>query len=224
MLETDLTGHFLIAMPALQDNNFSQTVTYICEHNANGTLGITINRPSEFQLSEILTQLSIEFKTPAIGLRSIFVGGPVQQDRGFVLHAPNGHWESSLRVNDSISVTTSRDILQAISQGDKRILMINGEPVPYALARMPAPGETRGNLAAGGTGVGMPLTERERWICQQVGPTLKQMGLVFVGLDVIGDYLTEINVTSPTCIRELDTQFNLDIGMQLMDCIESLLS
>ena len=117
MLETDLTGHFLIAMPALQDNNFSQTVTYICEHNANGTLGITINRPSEFQLSEILTQLSIEFKTSAIGLRSIFVGGPVQQDRGFVLHSPNGHWESSLRVNDSISVTTSRDILQAISQG-----------------------------------------------------------------------------------------------------------
>ena len=114
--------------------------------------------------------------------------------------------------------------IPAITQGDKRILMINGEPVPYALARMPAPGETRGNLAAGGTGVGMPLTERERWICQQVGPTLKQMGLVFVGLDVIGDYLTEINVTSPTCIRELDTQFNLDIGMQLMDCIESLLS
>ena len=109
-----------------------------------------------------------------------------------------------------------------IKQGDKRILMINGEAVPYALARIPAPGETRGNLAAGGQGVGMALTERELWISQQVGPTLKDMGLIFVGLDVIGDYLTEINVTSPTCIRELDTQFELDIGMQLMDCIENL--
>ena len=109
-----------------------------------------------------------------------------------------------------------------IKQGDKRILMINGEAVPYALARIPAPGETRGNLAAGGQGVGMALTEREYWISQQVGPTLKDMGLIFVGLDVIGDYLTEINVTSPTCIRELDTQFELDIGMQLMDCIENL--
>ena len=109
-----------------------------------------------------------------------------------------------------------------ITDGDKRILLINGEPVPYSLARIPAEGETRGNLAAGGQGVGMPLTDREKWICQQVGPRLKEMGLIFVGIDVIGDYLTEINVTSPTCIRELDNQFNLDIGMQLMDCIESL--
>lgn len=109
-----------------------------------------------------------------------------------------------------------------ISQGDKRILLINGEPVPYSLARIPAKGETRGNLAAGGQGVGMPITEREKWICQQLGPRLREMGLIFVGIDVIGDYLTEINVTSPTCIRELDKQFNLDIGMQLMDCIENL--
>lgn len=109
-----------------------------------------------------------------------------------------------------------------ILQGDKRILLINGEPVPYSLARIPAKGETRGNLAAGGQGVGMPLTDREKWICQQVGPRLREMGLIFVGIDVIGDYLTEINVTSPTCIRELDNQFDLDIGMQLMDCIESL--
>lgn len=111
-----------------------------------------------------------------------------------------------------------------ISQGDKRILLINGEPVPYALARIPAPGETRGNLAAGGQGVGLELNDRERWICEQVGPTLKAMGLIFVGLDVIGDYLTEINVTSPTCIRELDAQFGIDIGAQLMDCIETLKS
>lgn len=110
-----------------------------------------------------------------------------------------------------------------ITQGDKRILMIDGEPVPYALARIPSAGETRGNLAAGGRGEGQPLTERDRWICAQVGPTLREKGLLFVGLDVIGDYLTEINVTSPTCLRELDQQFGLDIGMQLMDCIEQRL-
>ena len=107
-----------------------------------------------------------------------------------------------------------------ITQGDKRILLVNGEPVPYALARIPGQGETRANLATGGHGVGIELTERDRWICTQVAPTLKAKGLYFVGLDVIGDYLTEINVTSPTCIRELDTQFNLNISAQLMDCIE----
>ncbi|MBA4503670.1 glutathione synthase [Marinobacterium marinum] len=111
-----------------------------------------------------------------------------------------------------------------IKDGDKRILMIDGEPVPYALARIPMAGETRGNLAAGGRGEGRPLSDRDRWIAEQVGPTLKAKGLLFVGLDVIGDYLTEINVTSPTCIRELDDQFNLDIGMQLMDCIEGKLT
>lgn len=111
-----------------------------------------------------------------------------------------------------------------IVDGDKRILMINGEPVPYALARIPSQGETRGNLAAGGRGEGRALTERDRWICQQVGPKLVEQGLLFVGLDVIGDYLTEINVTSPTCIRELDNQFGLDIAMQLMDVIEAKLT
>ncbi|MBL1456280.1 glutathione synthase [Methylophaga sp.] len=111
--------------------------------------------------------------------------------------------------------------LPAIKDGDKRILLINGEPVPFALARIPADGETRGNLAAGGRGEGRPLTERDRWICQQVGPKLREKGLLFVGLDVIGDYLTEINVTSPTCIRELDRQFNLNIAGDLMNCIEA---
>ena len=114
--------------------------------------------------------------------------------------------------------------LPQIKDGDKRILMINGEPIPYALARIPSAGETRGNLAAGGHGEGRPLTDRDRWICEQVGPTLREKGLLFVGLDVIGDYLTEINVTSPTCLRELDKQFGLDIGMQLMDCIEQKLA
>lgn len=110
-----------------------------------------------------------------------------------------------------------------ISHGDKRILVINGEPIPYALARIPASGETRGNLAAGGRGEGVELSDRDRWICSQVGPALVERGLLFVGLDVIGDYLTEVNVTSPTCIRELDSQYDLDIAGQLMDVIEAKL-
>ncbi|HKK13955.1 MAG TPA: glutathione synthase [Gammaproteobacteria bacterium] len=109
--------------------------------------------------------------------------------------------------------------LPEIAAGDKRILLIDGEPVPYALARIPAAGETRGNLAAGGRGEGVALSERDRWICAQVAPALRENGLMFVGLDVIGDYLTEINVTSPTCIRELDQLFGLDIAGQLMDRI-----
>lgn len=113
--------------------------------------------------------------------------------------------------------------LPAIKDGDKRILLINGEPVSYALARIPADGETRGNLAAGGRAEGRELTERDRWICQQVGPKLREKGLIFVGLDVIGDYLTEINVTSPTCIRELDRLYALDIGGDLMNAIEKQL-
>ncbi|MBF8778864.1 glutathione synthase [Pseudomonas fulva] len=110
--------------------------------------------------------------------------------------------------------------LPAIVDGDKRILMIDGEPVPYCLARIPASGETRGNLAAGGRGEARPLSERDRWIAAQVGPTLREKGLLFVGLDVIGDYLTEINVTSPTCIREIDAAYDTRIGARLMDAID----
>jgi glutathione synthase len=112
--------------------------------------------------------------------------------------------------------------ISEISEGDKRILLINGEPVDYALARVPLAGETRGNLAAGGNGKGIELSKRDRWVCEQVAPTLREKGLIFVGLDVIGDYLTEINVTSPTCIRELDKIYKINISNKLMDCIESL--
>lgn len=112
--------------------------------------------------------------------------------------------------------------LPEILDGDKRILLVNGEPIPYALARIPAQGESRGNLAAGGRAEGRPLTARDRWIAEQVGPTLRERGLAFVGIDVIGDHLTEINVTSPTCVQELDRQFGLNISGQLMDHIESV--
>ncbi len=120
--------------------------------------------------------------------------------------------------------TMAQRYLPEIRQGDKRILLIDGEAVPYALARIPASGETRANLAAGGSGVGQELSERDRWICQQVGPTLRDKGLLFAGLDIIGDFLTEINVTSPTGARELDRWFGLSIGGQLMECIAAKLT
>ena len=110
--------------------------------------------------------------------------------------------------------------LPEIVDGDKRILLVDGEPIPYCLARIPQGGEFRGNLAAGGRGEGRPLSERDRWIAAQVGPELKRRGMIFVGLDVIGDWLTEVNVTSPTCIRELDKQFGLNIAGLLFDTIE----
>lgn len=119
--------------------------------------------------------------------------------------------------------TLAQRYIPEISEGDKRILIIDGEPVPHALARMPAPGETRANLAAGGEGQARPLTERDRWICAELAPWLRQQRLVFTGIDVIGDYLTEINVTSPTCIREIDRQCGTAIADTFMDRIEVLL-
>ncbi len=116
----------------------------------------------------------------------------------------------------------AQKFIREITSGDKRILMIDGKPVPYTLARIPAKGETRGNLAAGGTGVVQPLTDRDLWIANEVGPSLKQKGLIFVGLDVIGDYLTEINVTSPTCIREISAETECAIAEQLMDAVEAV--
>ncbi|QQX80891.1 glutathione synthase [Shewanella sp. KX20019] len=108
-----------------------------------------------------------------------------------------------------------------ITAGDKRILVVDGEPVPYSLARIPQKGETRGNLAAGGRGVAQPLSESDWHIARTLGPELKKRGLIFVGLDVIGDKLTEINVTSPTCIKEIEAAFEVDITGMLMDSIEA---
>ncbi|MFP7723448.1 glutathione synthase [Lysobacter sp. A3-1-A15] len=118
------------------------------------------------------------------------------------------------------SLAMGQRYLPEIAQGDKRILLVDGEPVDYCLARIPQGDEFRGNLAVGGRGEGRPLGERDRWIAAQVGPEMKRRGMLFVGLDVIGDYLTEVNVTSPTCIRELDAQFGLNIAGELFDAIE----
>jgi glutathione synthase len=125
--------------------------------------------------------------------------------------------------NHGAEFIMAQRFIPEISQGDKRILVVDGEAVPYCLARIPASGETRGNLAAGGRGVAQPLSDRDRWIVSQVAPVLKEKGLLFVGLDVIGDYLTEINVTSPTCAREIDKAFDTHIGLRLISAIESRL-
>jgi glutathione synthase len=111
-----------------------------------------------------------------------------------------------------------------IMLGDKRILLINGEPVPYSLARIPPPGENRGNLVLGAIGKGQELSRHDREICEHVGPVLRDNGVIFAGIDVIGDYLTEVNVTSPTGIRELDKEFSLNIAGQMFDAIESKLA
>lgn len=122
------------------------------------------------------------------------------------------------------SFIMAQKFIPDIRNGDKRVLVVNGEAIPYCLARIPAEGETRGNLAAGGNGVAQPLSERDRWIVAQVAPTLAAKGLLFVGLDIIGDYLTEINVTSPTCVREIDAAYDTRIGEKLVIALENLRS
>ncbi len=126
--------------------------------------------------------------------------------------------------NNQSRYIMAQEFLPEIKEGDKRILLINGKPVDYALARLPAEGSFKGNLAAGAKGVGQPLSERDRYLCSQIAPMLIKKELMFVGLDVIGDYITEINVTSPTCIRELDKQFGLNISATLLDEVEDRLS
>ena len=122
------------------------------------------------------------------------------------------------------NLTLAQRFIPGITDGDKRVLLVDGVPVDYVLARIPQGDEFRGNLAAGGRGEGRPISARDRWIAEQVAPEMKRRGMLFVGLDVIGDYLTEVNVTSPTCVRELDAQFGLNIAGLLFDAIERKLA
>ena len=139
----------------------------------------------------------------------------------FVVSAgdPNVNVIIETLTDDGAKFTLAQRYIPEIVHGDKRILLIDGEPIDHALARIPAPGEHRGNLVMGAKGEGRALTERDRWLCAQVGPTLRAKGVIFAGLDVIGDYLTEINVTSPTGIRELDRQYGIDIAAKLIAAI-----
>jgi len=119
MSESSLKNHFLIAMPGLEDPNFSRTVTYICDHDAEGAMGIVINRPSELSLADVLTHMGIDCHDAGAGEQPVYLGGPVQEERGFVLHSPNqGGWKSSIAVTDAIGITTSRDILEAMARGE----------------------------------------------------------------------------------------------------------
>lgn len=150
-----------------------------------------------------------------MGGRSIFRLQQGDPNSNAIIEAVTDHGQRQAMV---------QKFIPEIRDGDKRILLIDGEPVPWALARIPAEGENRGNIAAGASTRGQPLSARDRWICEQIAPRLREKGLIFVGIDVIGDYLTEINVTSPTGIRELDTQFDLNIAGDLFDTIENRLA
>ncbi len=134
----------------------------------------------------------------------------------------NAHAVFSALTDDGKRFIMVQSYIPDITLGDKRILMINGEPVPHVLARIPSEDDWRGNLALGAKGIVQPISPQDLKICEIVGPVLRQLGLYFVGLDVIGNYLTEINVTSPTCIREIDAATNLNIAAQLFDVLESL--
>ncbi len=145
-----------------------------------------------------------------MGGASIFRLQPNEPNRSVIIETLTRHGEEMIM---------GQKYIPEIRDGDKRILLVDGVPVDYCLARIPAEGETRGNLAAGGRGVARPLSTRDREIAEAIGPIVRAKGLMFVGLDVIGDFLTEVNVTSPTCIREIDDQQGTDIGGMLMDAI-----
>jgi glutathione synthase len=147
-----------------------------------------------------------------MGGRSIFVTDRQDKNSRVIFE--------TLTANGTRYAMVQRYLPEIVATGDSRVLLVEGEPVPYALARIPDAQDNRGNLAAGAQGIGRPLNDRDRWLAAQIGPTLAQRGMLFVGLDVIGGLVTEINVTSPTGIRELDKQFNLNIGDLLMQAIE----
>jgi len=202
-------GALVINKPSsLRDINEKMSITWFPQCCTPVLVSRDPARLNEF----VKTQKDVILKPlDGMGGESIFRVSPTDANLSVILETISKHGSKTVM---------AQQYIPEITEGDKRILLINGEAVPYALARIPAEGETRGNLAAGGTGVGVKLSKRDHWICEQVGPKLKEMGILFAGIDVIGDYLTEINITSPTCIRELDKLYGLDIAGQLLDSIE----
>jgi len=175
-----------------------------------------VSRQQEDFLRFLATHDHIVIKPlDGMGGRSIFSIRSDDNNRNVIIETLTDH---------NRKFAMAQRFLPEIAAGDKRILLIDGQPVPYALARIPSSEDYRGNLAAGATAKGVELTERDLWICKQVGADLRERGLLFVGLDIIGDWLTEINVTSPTCIRELDSIFNLNISALIFDAIETRLA
>lgn len=223
------------------DNEFVYSTYLLEQAERAGTL--IVNRPqslrdcNEKYFATLFTQCT---PPTVVARRSDILQDFAKEHRDIILKPLDGmggssifrHREGDPNLSVILETLTAHGSQQIMAQryipeikdGDKRILMIDGEPVPYCLARIPAHGETRGNLAAGGRGEARPLTEKDRWIAAQVGPELRKRGLFFVGLDVIGDYLTEVNVTSPTCIREIDAAYDTNIGDQLMQSIADKLN
>jgi glutathione synthase len=218
-------------------------LTYILER-AESAGALVVNRPRALRdmNEKVYTAWFPQCCAPTLVTRDMHEMALFQQSHGKIvvkpLHSMGGHSIFVLEPGDKNSRVVFETLTDegrgfAMAQkylpdivvgGDSRVLLIDGEPVPYALARIPDAHDHRGNLAAGATGVGRPLNERDRWLCQQIGPALREAGIVFAGLDVIGGFVTEINVTSPTGVRELDRQFELDIGRLLMEAIERRLS
>jgi len=216
--------------------------TYLLEQASNtGTL--VINRPSALRNAneKLSTAWFPELCTPTLVTRDAAqLNAFILEQEDVILKPLDGMGGASIfrvqkdDVNRNVIIETltshatrftmAQTFVPEITEGDKRILVIDGEAVPYALARIPATGETRGNLAAGGTGVGVELGARDWEIVKTVAPRLREQGILFAGLDVIGDYLTEINITSPTCIRELDNLYQLNIAATLFNCIEQKLA
>ena len=216
--------------------------TYILERAAEEGALIANNPQSLRDCNEkVFATAFPQFMTPTIVTRRADLLKAFHQEHGDVIFKPlDGMGGSSIfrikpdDANINVIIETLTDFgkqqimaqrfIPEIPAGDKRILMIDGEPVPYCLARIPAQGETRGNLAAGGAGVTQPLSDENRAIAEKIGPILKEKGLYFVGLDIIGNNLTEINVTSPTCVREISRDSGIDVAGQLIDCLLSKLS
>jgi len=209
--------------------------TYILERAEQAGV-LVANKPQSLRdcNEKVFATAFPELMTPTLVSRSANLLKQFHADHGDVIFKPlDGMGGSSIfrlkpddpNVSVIIETLTNHGQQQIMAQrfipeiidGDKRILMIDGEPVPYTLARIPAKGETRGNLAAGGSGVTQPLSDENRAIAEQIGPILKQKGLYFVGLDVIGNSLTEINVTSPTCVREISRDSGIDVAGLLID-------
>lgn len=210
-------GTLVVNRPAsLRDNNEKMFITRFPQCCTPFMVSRDSRRLKDFvsQRFEAEQQDVILKPLDGMGGASIFRVNPQDPNLSVILESVTEH--------ESRTVMAQQFIPQ-ISEGDKRVLLIDGKAVPYALARIPASGETRGNLAAGATGTGVELSERDRWICEQISPVLQEQGILFAGIDIIGDYLTEINITSPTCIRELDAIYSLDIAGDLMRCIDDKL-
>jgi len=215
--QAEQNGTLIVNRPAsLRDNNEKMFISQFPQCCTPFLVSRDIKRLRNFVAERFHHEKQDVILKPLDGMggASIYRVNPVDPNLSVILETVS---------KNGCRTVMAQQFIPEIIHGDKRVLLIDGQAVPYALARIPASGETRGNLAAGGTGIGVELTQRDHWICQQVGPVLKQQGIIFAGIDIIGDYLTEINITSPTCIRELDQIYSLDIAGDLMSCIKQYL-